>query len=385
MIISRTPYRISFFGGGTDYPNWYRDHGGAVLATTIDKYCYLTCRYLPPFFDFKYRVVWSKVENRKDAAEIEHPVVRCLLERLGIERGVEIHHVGDLPARSGMGSSSAFTVGLLHALYALQGKMVDKQRLMEESIHVEQDILKEIVGSQDQVSAAVGGFNKITFAPNGQIRVSPILLPSARLDQLDSHLMLFYTGIVRTASRIAATYVTDINDKRRQLRILKDLVDESVEILASDKDISVFGELLGEAWHVKRSLGAGISTSEVDSLYARARQAGAIGGKLTGAGGGGFLMLFVPPEKQQTVRECLPELVHVPFRFESSGSQIIFFDPEEDFSAVEEDRAKRTIRKFCELEDSETANLSPFAIPYPGPRVDQPAVEEEEPASHGKR
>ena len=362
MITSRTPFRISFFGGGTDYPEWYRQHGGAVLATTIDKYCYLSCRYLPPFFDFRYRVVWSKVENTKTIEQIEHPVVRCLLGHLGIDRGVEIHHIGDLPARSGMGSSSAFTVGLLHGLHALQGRMVGKQELMHEAIHAEQTLLQETVGSQDQASAAHGGFNKITFAPNGQIQVSPLVLRPGRVDELDSHLMLFYTGIVRTASKVAKSYVTDLGAKRRQLRILRDLVDESIDLLASDRSIEGFGELLDEAWTVKRSLGSGISTDEVDALYGRAMAAGAVGGKITGAGGGGFLLLFVPPAQQQAVLDALPELVHVPFRFESSGSQIIFYDREQDFAPAEAARAGRPIRDFRELAPEEPAG---WAIPYP--------------------
>ena len=240
MIISRTPFRLSFFGGGTDYPEWYRQHGGAVLATTIDKYCYLSCRYLPPFFDYRYRVVWSKVENCRSLDEIEHPVVRCLLGHLGITRGLEVHHVGDLPARSGMGSSSSFTVGLLHALHALQGRMVGKSELAQQAIAVEQELLGETVGSQDQVSAAHGGFNKITFAPDGHIEVSPMVLPTGRVAELDAHLMLFYTGIVRTASKVAATYVTDLHGKRRQLRILRDMVDESIDLLAGGPFLFLF-------------------------------------------------------------------------------------------------------------------------------------------------
>ncbi len=362
MIISRTPFRISFFGGGTDYPAWYRSHGGAVLSTTIDKYCYLSCRWLPPFFDYRYRVVWSKLENKKSVDEIEHPVVREVLRWMGIDRGVEIHHVGDLPARSGMGSSSAFTVGLLHALYALQGRMIGKRQLMEESIFVEQELLQEIVGSQDQVSAAVGGFNKIDFAKNGEIRIQPVLLPPQRLEALESHLMLLYTGIVRTASKVASTYVTGIEGKRRPLRILKDLVDEALELLSGNYDLSGFGELLDEAWQVKRSLGSGISNLDVDRIYREAKAAGALGGKLTGAGGGGFLLLFAPPEAQCDVLAALPELVHVPFRFDHAGSQTIFYDPEEDFSAVEAEIGARPIRAFRELEEVEVPS-----IPIPSP------------------
>ncbi len=364
MIISRTPFRISFFGGGTDYPGWYRQHGGAVLSTTIDKYCYLSCRHLPPFFEHRYRIVWSKVENVREIAEIEHPVVRALLGYFGLERGLELHHVGDLPARSGMGSSSAFTVGLLHALYALQGRMVGKHELMSEAIYVEQHILQETVGSQDQAAAAHGGFNKITFAPSGQIHVAPVVVRQDRLDELDDHLMLFYTGIERTAATVAASYVTDLGSKRRQLRVLRDLVDESIEVIGSDRPIDEFGHLLDEAWSLKRSLGASVSNAEVDDLYARARSAGALGGKITGAGGGGFLLLFVAPERQAAVRAALPELVHVPFRFESAGSQILFYSREEDFTSAETARSEQSIRAFRELEAA--AAQSDWAIPYPG-------------------
>jgi D-glycero-alpha-D-manno-heptose-7-phosphate kinase len=326
MIISRTPFRISFFGGGTDYPAWYRKHGGAVLATTIDKYCYLTCRYLPPFFEHKIRVVYSKVEDCQALDEISHPSVREILRYLDIDCGVEIHHDGDLPARSGMGSSSSFTVGLLHALCALKGQIASKERLARESILIEQEILKETVGSQDQVSAAYGGFNLIEFPPSGEISVRPMTLAQERIEELNSHLMLFYTGIIRTASNIAESYVNNIENGKRQFRIMKNLLEESISILNKGKDIIEFGELLHEAWQTKRSLSAKVSNSDVDEIYSTARLAGAIGGKLTGAGGGGFMLLFVPPEKQIKVREKLKNLIYVPFEFESAGSQIIFFD-----------------------------------------------------------
>ncbi|MCS6863134.1 MAG: hypothetical protein NZT92_22740 [Abditibacteriales bacterium] len=331
MIISRTPFRISFFGGGTDYPAWYRRHGGAVLATTIDKYCYLTCRYLPPFFEHRFRLVYSKMENCKTVDEIEHPAVREVLRYLKIERGLEIHHDADLPARSGMGSSSAFTVGLLHALHALSGRIVSKHQLAMESIQLEQEILKETVGSQDQVSAAYGGFNHITFLPNGEISVRPMTLARERVQELNAHLMLFYTGIKRTASHVAASYVNEIDGKKRQLRLMRQLVDESVAILNSGQDLTAFGELLHEAWQAKRSLSAQVSNSQVDDLYERARRAGAVGGKLTGAGGGGFFLLFVPPDRQPQVREALNHLIYVPFQFEYSGSQIIFYDPQAEY------------------------------------------------------
>jgi D-glycero-alpha-D-manno-heptose-7-phosphate kinase len=349
MIISRTPFRISFFGGGTDYPAWYRKHGGAVLATTIDKYCYITCRHLPPFFEHRFCVIYSKMEYCQTIDEIAHPSVREVLRYLQVDRGVEIHHDGDLPARSGMGSSSSFTVGLLHALHALKGHMASKHQLAMEGIHVEQELLKETVGSQDQALAAYGGFNHITFLPNGEISVRPMTLPQERLQDLNAHLMLCYTGIKRTASNVAETYVNEIDDKRRQLRLMTDLVNESVAILNSNQDIAAFGELLHEAWQAKRSLGPMVSNSYVDDMYTQARSAGAIGGKLIGAGGGGFVMLFVPPPLHQAVRDRLKNLIFVPFNFEHSGSQIIFFDRENEYLEEERARANQTVDPFTEL------------------------------------
>jgi D-glycero-alpha-D-manno-heptose-7-phosphate kinase len=345
MVISRTPFRISFFGGGTDYPAWYRQHGGSVLGTTIDKYCYLTCRFLPPFFQHKIRIVYSQIENCHNVNEIAHPAVREILRYLDMGRGLEIHHDGDLPARSGMGSSSSFTVGLLHALYALKGQMPNKQQLAKESIHVEQTLLQETVGCQDQVLAAYGGFNYINFLPNGEIRVRPITVKPARLAELNSHLMLFFTGIERTASQIAEVYANNVDGNQRELRIMQQLVDEGIAILNSDGDIVAFGDLLREAWETKRSLSSNISNSHVDDLYRRALSAGARGGKLLGAGGGGFLLLFATPERQEEIREELSELIHVPFNFEFAGSQIIFFDPEVDYSAEEKAREIRSFAK----------------------------------------
>jgi D-glycero-alpha-D-manno-heptose-7-phosphate kinase len=349
MIISRTPFRISLFGGGTDYPAWYRKHGGTVLGTTIDKYCYLTCRYLPPFFEHRIRVVYSKIENCQTADEIAHPAVREVLRHLNIDRGVEIHHDGDLPARSGMGSSSAFTVGLLHALYALKGYIPSKQQLATESIYIEQEVLKETVGSQDQILAAYGGFNHITFLPNDEFSIRPVTIPSERMQELNSYLMLFYTGIKRRASDVAGSYVNDIESRKHQLHIMEDLVEESISILNSGQGIIRFGELLHEAWQAKRSLSSMVSNDSVDELYQHALTGGAIGGKLTGAGGGGFFLLFVPPSKQSKVKEALRGLIHVPFKFEFSGSQIIFFDPEKDYFAEEKVRANQTLQAFREL------------------------------------
>ena len=248
MIITRTPYRISFFGGGTDYPSWFKEHGGTVLSTTIDKYCYISVRYLPPFFEHKYREVYSQIESQNQIDDIQHPSVRETLKYLKFKRGVEIHHDGDLPARSGKGSSSSFTVGLINGLNAMKGKMVTKEELTNASIHLEQNILKENVGSQDQVNAAYGGLNHITFHKNSQISVRPVTIPNNRLYALQSSIMLFYTGIKRTADKIAGEFVSSLNDKRRELRILKDVVEEALQILCSNNSINDFGELMHEGW-----------------------------------------------------------------------------------------------------------------------------------------
>ncbi len=332
MVISRTPFRISFFGGGTDYPAWYKNHGGSVLATTINKYCYINVRYLPPFFGDKYRIAYSKIESCKAIDEISHPSVREVIKFLKIEKGLEIHHDGDLPARSGLGSSSAFTVGLLNALYALQGKMPNKHQLATESIYLEQEVLKEAVGSQDQMLAAHGGFKHFTFHNDSHISVEPITLSPARIEELEDHLMLFYTGIVRTASNIAKSYATPVNSQKRQLRIMQDMVDEAIAILSSSQEIKGFGELMEEAWQLKKSLSSIVSNNSIDEIYQAARDSGATGGKIIGAGGGGFLLLFVPPNRQKFVREKLQKLLYVPFKFEGGGSQIIFYDQQEDYT-----------------------------------------------------
>jgi D-glycero-alpha-D-manno-heptose-7-phosphate kinase len=351
MIISRTPFRISFFGGGTDYPAWYRQHGGAVLAATINKYCYLTCRFLPPFFQHRTRLCYSIIEMVKTLDEINHPSARETLRYLKINRGIEIHHDGDLPGRSGMGSSSAFTVGLLNALYALKGQVIGKRQLAVEALHLEQNILKEAVGSQDQVSTVYGGVNKINFMQNDDFSVHPMTVSPERLEELNCHLMLFYTGIKRTAANVASSYVASMADRAAALHKLRHHVDKSCEILSGGKNLIPFGELLHDAWQLKRSLSEKVSNSQVDSLYDEARKAGAVGGKLLGAGGGGFFLLFVPPEKQNKVRKQLNRLIHVPFKFEFAGSQIIFYDLEEDYSKHDKARVKQKIEAFRDLDD----------------------------------
>ncbi len=324
MIISRTPYRVSFFGGGTDYPNWYRKFGGRVLATTIDKYVYISCRSLPPFFEYRLRLSYSKIENCMNAAELQHPTAREVLRYLGINDGLEIHYDGDLPARSGVGSSSAFTVGLLNALTRFIGQEATPRNLARTSIEIEQEIVKECVGSQDQVTAAYGGFNIIDFCKDGEIRVRPAPINRDRVVELDDGLMMFFTGIARTASEVASSYVPNLLDRKKQLTRVHQMVEEAMEVISDASDLDDFGRLLDEMWAEKRSLGVGIATDRIDRIYSRALRAGALGGKIIGAGGGGMLLLYVPPDLQDSVKQALSELVHIPFRFDPLGSQIIY-------------------------------------------------------------
>jgi len=324
MIITRTPFRISFFGGGTDFPHWYRDNGGAVLSTTIDKYCYISVRRLPPFFEYKHRIVYSKYEQVNSIDEIVHPAVREAMRFMEINDGLEIHHDADLPARSGLGSSSAFTVGLLHALYALKGKMVSKKKLALESIYIEQEMIKEAVGSQDQVAAAFGGLNKIEFVENN-IEVRPIPMTPARFHAFQQHLMLFFSGFSRTASQIEAEKVKEMKNHKKELQALKEMVDEAINILNGNNGMEDFGKLLEEEWKLKKSLSKKVSNSFIDHLFEIAKKNGAIGGKVLGAGGGGFVLFVVHPEDRESLKEALNFLLHVPFRFDTIGSQIIYY------------------------------------------------------------
>ena len=329
MIITKTPFRISFFGGGTDYPDWYLQHGGAVLATSIDKYCYVSCRHLPPFFEHHHRIVYSRIENVQTVDEIVHPAVRGVFNWLKVDSGLEVHHDGDLPARSGLGSSSSFTVGLLHAIRALRGEQVAKADLALEAIHVEQKVIGENVGSQDQVTAAHGGFNRVLFRTDGNIVVEPVILKSERRQQLNDHLMLFFTGLTRTASDIAAEQIRNLDSKRDELDAMRAMVDQAVSILAAPHhDLSDFGKLLHEGWARKRKLATNVSNSTIDEAYDAALGAGALGGKLLGAGGGGFLLIFAPPERQAKIRQALSTFIHVPFRFETGGSSIALYQPQ---------------------------------------------------------
>ncbi len=332
MIITRTPLRISFFGGGTDYPVWYRQHGGSVLATTIDKCCYITCRRLPPFFDCHSRVSYSRVENVQTNDAIEHPSVRGCLKYMGIDEGVEIHHVADLPARTGLGTSSAFTVGLLLGLYALQNKMRDKQALAEDAIRVEQELLQEAVGSQDQVSAAYGGFNRINFRADGSLEVMPVLTSQSRLQELVQHLALYFTGFSRTASEIAKEQIRLTGQREQELKMMLQLVNEAEAIITNpNRPIQDFGRLLHEGWEIKRSLTQKITNADIDQIYQAGRSAGALGGKLLGAGGGGFMLFFVAPERREELRKRLSKLLCVPFGFSNRGSHVAVYEPEEAY------------------------------------------------------
>lgn len=338
MIISRTPFRVSFFGGGTDYPGWFREHGGRVLSTSIDKYCYISARYLPPFFEHRSRIVWSQIEKINRIDEIQHPTVRATLAFMKFYAGVNIHHEGDLPARSGLGSSSAFVVGLLHSLHGLRTTMPSRRQLAREAIHVEQEMLHENVGVQDQIQSSFGGFNIIEIAPDGEFTVHPMIVERERLRKLESHIMLFFTGQSRVASDVAAEQIRAIPEKQSELRKITALIDPILELLSGDGPLDEFGKLLDESWQLKRSISKDISNDLIDDTYERARKAGAVGGKLLGAGGGGFILLYVHPEKQPSVRQALDGLVEVPFAFEPGGTQIIYCDDNDSVSPYENPR-----------------------------------------------
>lgn len=346
MIISRTPFRISFFGGGTDYPVWYKENGGVVLATSIDKYCYISVRYLPPFFDYKSRAVYSKMEVVNNISDFKHPSIRECMRFMDIKDGLEIHHDGDLPARTGLGSSSSFTVGFLNALYALKGKMVSKMKLALDSIYVEQEMIKESVGSQDQIIAAYGGFNLIEFGGIEHVKVYPLTIKEEKLRLLQDHLMLFFTGFSRTASEIAQEQINNISNKKKELGMMYQIVRAATDILNGESSIIEFGKLMHENWKLKKSLSNKISTPIIDQIYDTAVSSGAVGGKLLGAGGGGFILFFVRPEEQPSVRERLKNLLYVPFRFESYGSQISYYNPEISLKEADLQKLNHEREKF---------------------------------------
>jgi len=325
LIISRTPFRISFFGGGTDYDVWYQEHGGAVLSTAINRYCYVSCRYLPPFFDYRNRIVYSKTETVNDLDEIIHPVVREVLKMMNLQ-GLEVHHDGDLPSRAGLGSSSSFTVGIINALNALLEKSMSKEQLARAAYHLERKRLKENVGIQDQIATAYGGLNKVDISCDGSFNVNPVVLNNERLTSLQDSMLLVFTGTSRISSEIAGHNIRAIPNKTAELHRMRQMVDEGLDILNNSSDLGDFGKLLDESWKIKRSLYKKIAPDFVDDIYDKARAAGALGGKLLGAGGGGFMLFFVRPEERASVLTALNNLLVVPIKFDFSGSQIIFHD-----------------------------------------------------------
>lgn len=329
MIITQTPVRISFLGGGTDYPAYFRRHGGATLATSINKYTIITVQSLPQFAEFCARVNYSRVESVSSIDDIQHPSARECLRFMGLTGGVEIHYVSDLPARTGVGSSSSATVGLLMALHAFKNEMASLEQVAAEAVHVEQQMIRERVGCQDQYVCALGGLRHLQFHPDGRVSADPVILEPARRQALQDRLMLLYTGIQRSAHEVLAEQLqrTEAGQNQAELARLRELVGSGLEVLASGRDLAEFGALLHEAWQLKRQLSAQITTAGIDDAYARARQAGAIGGKLLGAGGGGFLLLYVEPPDRARVRRALPALREADFAFEDTGSRVIFYRP----------------------------------------------------------
>ncbi len=327
MIMTQTPFRMSFFGGGTDYPGFYNEHGGSVISTTFDKYCYVTVRHLPRFFDYKNQVTYSKIERTNSVDEIEHPAVREAMKYLDMHE-LRVVYEADLPARSGIASSSAFSVGLLSAFYALKGKYVDKRKLSNDAIYLERVLCNESGGIQDQVAVTYGGFNRINFFEGGY-SVKPVIISADRKKELESSLMMFFTGFSRLSSDIAREQEKTTKDKVKELLEMKDLVDDAEKILTSKTDLKEFGHLLDHTWKLKRNLTNKISTNDIDNMYLKAVEAGACGGKLLGAGGGGFVVFYVEKDKQKSVLKTMEDYLHVPFEFENNGTRVLYYRPEE--------------------------------------------------------
>jgi len=326
MIMSRTPFRVSLFGGGTDYPTWYRQNGGAVIGTTINKYCYISYRILPPFFEHRHRIVYSRIELPQTIDQIEHPAVRNILQDYKISEGVEIQYHGDLPARSGLGSSSSFTVGLVNALRAHDGRISSPEWLAKEAIRMEQQVIQEAVGSQDQIWAAYGGTNFISFHTDGSFNVTPVVMSRARRDELQSHMMLFFTRFSRIAQTVAALKIKNLLARKEQLQTLQRMAEEARNILQNpDRPISELGMLLREAWCVKKELADGVTTPAIDAIHRAAMRAGALGAKLVGAGGGGFMLILAEPQNHAAIRETLKGLIEVSFSIGSPGSRIVIY------------------------------------------------------------
>lgn len=328
MIITKTPFRMSFFGGGTDMEEYFIENGGAVLSTTFDKYCYVNVRHLPRFFDYSTEISYSKTERVTDVNDIKHPAIREAMKMLDMHE-IRLTYEADLPARSGLGTSSSFAVGMLNAFYSLKGKYASKKKLADEAIFLERVLCKEAGGWQDQIAASFGGFNRINFGPDGY-EVHPIIISQNRKKQLNDNLMMFFTGFTRFSSEVQkANAVSSPVDKKEMLMRMYKLVDEAEEILVnSDRDLDDFGRLLDVTWKLKRQTGGSVSTNSIDKLYEQGIEAGALGGKLLGAGGGGFLVFYVQPEKQEAVKKAMSHLMYIPFKFENEGTRVIHYSPE---------------------------------------------------------
>ena len=329
MIITKTPFRMSFFGGGTDMEDYFRENGGAVLSTTFDKYCYVNVRHLPRFFDYTTELSYSKTERVTDTNDIQHPAIREAMKMLDM-REIRLTYEADLPARSGLGTSSSFAVGMLNAFYALKGKYADKKKLADEAIYLERVLCKEAGGWQDQIAVSFGGFNRINFGPDGY-EVLPVIISPERKRQLNNNLMMFFTGFTRFSSEVQkANSATAAEDKKAKLKKMHALVDEAEAVLIDKtQDLDDFGRLLDVTWKLKKGTGGAVSTNSIDGLYEMGMAAGALGGKLLGAGGGGFLVFYVQPEKQEAVREAMKDLIYIPFQFENGGTRVIHYSPEE--------------------------------------------------------
>lgn len=328
MIITQTPFRMSFFGGGTDMESFFKEYGGAVLSTTFDKYCYVNVRHLPRFFDYSTELSYSKIERVTDIDNIQHPAIRNAMKMLDMHE-VRLTYEADLPARSGLGTSSSFAVGMLNAFYALKGKYADKKQLADEAIYLERNLCQETGGWQDQIAASFGGFNRINFNADGY-EVLPVIISPERKKLLNQNLMMFFTGFTRFSSDVQKANVSDKADKTSQLKEMLSLVDEAEKVLTDkNSDLDEFGKLLDHTWKLKRKTGSAVSTNSIDELYAKGIAAGALGGKLLGAGGGGFLVFYVRPEWQDSVRKAMNNLLYIPFKFENGGTRVIYYLPED--------------------------------------------------------
>ncbi len=327
IVITQTPFRISFFGGGTDFPGFYQEHGGSVISTSIDKFCNITSRHLPPFFDYSSELVYSTREHVSSVDEIKHPLIRETMRWMNVKK-IYVAYDADLPGRSGLGTSSSFAVGMINAFYTLDGKYVDKKQLAKDAIYVERVLCKESGGIQDQIAAAYGGLNRIDFKQDG-FNVRPIIISNQRKCKLNDHLMLFFTGFSRFSSDVSVEHEKAIKSKTNELLEILSLVDEAEKVLTGNGDLCQFGRLLDYTWKLKRGLTSKVTTNAIDAVYDTAMKAGAVGGKLLGAGGGGFFLFFVEPDKRKNVLEALSSFMEVPFKFEDGGTRVLYYTPED--------------------------------------------------------